>query len=264
MKLNNRNFEIILFAHNYVGQKIIEFFIEKYRDDLLSVVLVKGNSKSYQYLIINDFPKERIHFIDKVYQSNFISFLKQHDKAQVILAWWPFIVKEPVLSIPQKGIINFHPSYLPYNRGKNANFWSIVEETPYGVSLQIIDESIDGGNIIFQKKIEKKWTDAGKSLYQKSREEIINLFTSNYLKIKEGKFKRIKQDTKQGTFHFRKELEPASEIFLDKKYIAKDLINLLRARTFPPHPACYFYNNGKKYEIRIEIIEIKELRNGSD
>jgi len=50
------------------------------------------------------------------------------------------------------------------------------------------------------------------------------LFTNNYENIKSGNFKRINQNLNRGSFHYRKELDPASEIFLDKKYIAKDLM----------------------------------------
>ena len=46
------------------------------------------------------------------------------------------------------------------------------------------------------------------------------------------------------------------EIILNKKYKARELLNLLRARTFKPFPGCFFNDNGNKYEIRIEINKI--------
>ena len=88
--------------------------------------------------------------------------------------------------------------------------------------------------------------------------EIIKLFIQNYPIIRKNNYERIKQNPDEGSFHFRKEINAASEIFLEKAYKARDLINLIRARTFPPHPSCYFYDEGKKYEIRTEIIHIQE------
>ena len=60
-----------------------------------------------------------------------------------ILAWWPNILKGRILSIPKKGWLNFHPSYLPWNRGKHPNFWCLIDEAPCGVTLHYINEMID-------------------------------------------------------------------------------------------------------------------------
>jgi len=49
--------------------------------------------------------------------------------------------------------INLHPSLLPWNRGAHSNFWSFLEDTPKGVTIHIIDEGIDTGDILLQKKI---------------------------------------------------------------------------------------------------------------
>ena len=46
-----------------------------------------------------------------------------------------------------------------------------------------------------------------------------------------------------------------SEIKLEDNYKARNLLNILRARTFLPHPSAYFYDNGKKYSIKIMITE---------
>ena len=53
-----------------------------------------------------------------------------------------------------KKIINLHISYLPYNKGAHPNFWSFADNTPSGVTIHEVNENLDSGNIIFQKKIE--------------------------------------------------------------------------------------------------------------
>jgi methionyl-tRNA formyltransferase len=53
-------------------------------------------------------------------------------------------------------------------------------------------------------------------------------------------------------------LENASEVFLDQKYTARDLLNLLRGRTFLPYNGCFFYDNGQKFEIQINIKKVKD------
>ena len=49
-----------------------------------------------------------------------------------------------------------------------------------------------------------------------------------------------------------------SEIDLGKKYKAKDLLNLLRARTFSGKPSCWFRDEDNKYEVRIKIKKINK------
>ena len=51
-----------------------------------------------------------------------------------------------------KNSINLHLSYLPFNRGKNPNVWSIIESTPCGATIHKIDEKIDTGKIYVRKK----------------------------------------------------------------------------------------------------------------
>jgi hypothetical protein len=42
-------------------------------------------------------------------------------------------------------------------------------------------------------------------------------------------------------------------IDLEKTYTARDLLNLLRARTFPGYRACTFSDGEASYEVRVEI-----------
>ena len=89
-------------------------------------------------------------------------------------------------------------SYLPYNRGSHPNFWSFIDKTPKGVTIHEIDDKIDNGKIIFQKKfffkINHKIT--FKYTYDYLFKELEKLFKKNYKKILSrryiGKKKKIK------------------------------------------------------------------------
>jgi methionyl-tRNA formyltransferase len=48
-------------------------------------------------------------------------------------------------------------------------------------------------------------------------------------------------------------VERIDEIVLDRSYSAKELLNLLRARTFPPYPSAYFMDNGRKVFVRVQL-----------
>jgi methionyl-tRNA formyltransferase len=42
-------------------------------------------------------------------------------------------------------------------------------------------------------------------------------------------------------------------IDLDDTYTARHLLNILRARTFPPYAAAYFWQDGKKVFVRVQL-----------
>jgi len=118
-----------------------------------------------------------------------------------LLIWWPFIIKSPLLEFPKNGFLNTHPSLLPNNKGKNPNFWSIVEGRPFGVTLHKIDSGIDTGPIIEQKEIQYDWTDTGGSLYKKALSEMIELFKATYPKIR-LQISNVKHQSGDGSFHY--------------------------------------------------------------
>ena len=100
------------------------------------------------------------------------------------------------------------------------------------------------------------WVDNGETLFSKAQKEMYNLFIDNYKNIRKRDFAKVPQSAKNATIHFSDQLEPASLIDLDKKYQARALLNLIRARTFSDYPACYFYSDGNKYEIRTTIRKV--------
>ena len=58
-----------------------------------------------------------------------------------------FILKPELLALFPRGVLNVHLGYLPYNRGRNAQVWSIIERTPVGATLHYIDAGVDTGPI---------------------------------------------------------------------------------------------------------------------
>jgi len=64
------------------------------------------------------------------------------------------IVCKDILNIPKKGSLNVHPGILPYYRGIDCALWAIYdgEFDKIGNSVHWVDEGVDTGNIIVQKK----------------------------------------------------------------------------------------------------------------
>lgn len=175
-----------------------------------------------------------------------------------ILAWWPFILRPEVLQTTRLGFLNLHPSLLPHGRGKDPNFWALVDGTPFGVTLHFVDEGVDTGPIAFQRELSISWEDTGATLYERARTAIVELFRENLPRILAGDIPAWPQDADRATFHRRRDLEPRSQIDLDATYTARELLNLLRARTFEPFPAVRFTEGGEAYEVRVSIRRLRD------
>jgi methionyl-tRNA formyltransferase len=163
------------------------------------------------------------------------------------------ILRQPFLDLFPKGCINLHPAFLPYNRGAYPNVWSILEKSPAGVTLHYIDEGLDTGDVIAQEKVMVEMTDTGGTLYRKLELAAVELFKQTWPSIESGAVQRRPQATETGTRHRRSDVDAIDEIDLGKTYRAEDLINLLRARTFPPYRGAYFRHNGRKIYLRLEL-----------
>ena len=102
-------------------------------------------------------------------------------------------------------IINLHISYLPFNRGAHPNYWSFKEKTPKGVTIHFMDEGIDTGPILVQKKQVFTETDTLLSSYMKLKKTIEDLFYNSFNKIITNKIVP-KPQTGTGSFHKEKDL----------------------------------------------------------
>ena len=173
------------------------------------------------------------------------------------------MLRKPFLDLFPKGCINLHPAFLPYNRGNYPNVWSIVEKTPAGVTLHYIDEGLDTGDIIAQEEVVVEMTDTGGTLYRKLEVAALELFQRTWPGIEAGNAPRKQQSSEPGTCHRRSDVGAIDDIDLERMYRAEDLINILRARTFPPYTGAYFKHNGKKIYLRLELcLELSEEPEG--
>jgi methionyl-tRNA formyltransferase len=240
---------IALFASGPVGRAALSTMVEAERPP---VALVTEGTEVAELAVACGLPSDSMFSAQEVETDDGHQRLASLDAELGILAWWNRIIGDPLFGLTRLGYLNFHPSLLPHNRGKHYNFWTLVEETPFGVTIHWITKGIDDGDIAFQRPIEKSWEDTGESLYTRAQAEMTALFRDSFDRIWEGDIPRIAQPG-GGTFHRANELDEASRIDLDRTYAARSLLNILRARTFPPHPGAWFEDGEERYEIELRI-----------
>ena len=245
---------ILLLADSKPGVFVSKFLKEQ-KENITGLCL---HDKKYQNnsdeiiknLELND---KNIFCVKNIKSMETLEFVKKSNPDIILSIYWRYILPETIIDLPKYGCVNYHPAFLPYNRGKNPNFWPIIEETPAGVSLHYIDSGIDTGKVISQKKVFVEPVDTGGSLYKKLEIAFKDLFIETWPMIKKNDLKLEEQNLSEGTFHYSKDFNKVGLINLNEKYKASDLINLLRAKTFPGKPGAYFLDNGKKIYLKLEL-----------
>src|SRR5688500_18057136 len=87
------------------------------------------------------------------HQDQWISELDEANPDLIISYSYRHIIKKDVLAKYPGKFINLHIAYLPFNRGADPNLWSVIEGTPSGVTIHVIDDGIDTGPIIAQRLV---------------------------------------------------------------------------------------------------------------
>jgi methionyl-tRNA formyltransferase len=114
---------------------------------------------------------------------------------------YPHIIPESTIGLFPWGIINLHPSLLPYCRGKYPALWSIVDHKPAGVTLHYIGAGIDTGDIIAQTHIPYTESIICRELYEKCIRAGYWLFIRAWESIERGTARGIPQPEHKATYH---------------------------------------------------------------
>jgi methionyl-tRNA formyltransferase len=97
-----------------------------------------------------------------------LAAVAEHEIDWLFIIGWSQIAKPPLLGTPRKGVLGMHPTLLPEGRGRAAIPWAILKglrET--GVTLFKLDEGVDTGPILAQRRIPMALDETATALYDK-------------------------------------------------------------------------------------------------
>ena len=148
----------------------------------------------------------------------------------VISFGYKFILSRELINSAKSDIVNLHISYLPWNRGAHPNFWSFYDQTISGVTIHLINEYIDEGNILYQKKLNfdpRNFTFF--ETYNILIREIELLFLSKIDDILGRKYRAYPQKGK-GSFHKKSDLPSnfsgwGANIYQEIKFLKENNLN---------------------------------------
>jgi len=245
--------KLILAGNNRNGYRVLEWLLGR-GENIIAVVLHPDDRAQYKHEMKRVLPAD-VPVIEgnRVNSPEVVQQLSDLKPDFLISVNFGYILKEAVLKMPRLGCFNLHTGYLPYNRGAHPNVWAIVDQTPAGVSIHKMDSGIDTGPIVARTQVPISIADTGKTLQEKLEVAALELFSRSWESLKTGELEPIAA-ADQGSSHVIKDVVAIDRIDLERQYKARDLINILRARTYPPYRNAYIECDGRKYYLQIEII----------
>jgi methionyl-tRNA formyltransferase len=245
--------KVFFMGNNWLGWRALAWLRER-GTDIVGVALHPAERRRYgdEILAAASLPESRVFDAAR---------LREPDVLQAIVGLEPdiglsvllgYILAPECLSAFPRGAVNLHLAYLPYNRGSNPNVWSIVERTPAGATLHWMDAGVDTGDIIARTTTDVAVDDTGETLYRKLERDGLALLQRTWPTIEAGQAPRQPQGG-EGTSHRGRDVARIDEIDLDARYRAGDLLDILRARTFPPHRGAFFRADGKRVYVRVSL-----------
>lgn len=155
----------------------------------------------------------------------------------ILVGSWSEKFKKPIIELPKIGTVNCHPSLLPRYRGPNPYMRVIMNgEKETGITLHLMDENLDTGPILLQKKIDIKQGfdgDTGESLKNKccnlARTSIFELLNA----MNDDIVIPINQSSKEASYYPQ---ISEKDILIDFEKTSTEINSLMRALT-PWQPA---------------------------
>ena len=155
------------------------------------------------------------------------------------------ILPKNILEIPKIGSINLHASLLPKYRGAAPIHWAVINgEEETGCTIFFLDEKVDTGNILLQKKVPINDNDTTGDVYDRLMNEGSIQLLEAINTIESGNYELQSQDDAKAT--------PAPKLFNENTRIdftkSFEVIHN-QIRGLNPFPVAWTMWNDKKVKI---------------
>tara|TARA_B100001540_G_scaffold109041_1_gene97877 strand:- start:61 stop:648 length:588 start_codon:yes stop_codon:yes gene_type:complete len=151
-------------------KSIIDFSKEKESPIKIDLVITNNkNAKGINFAKKNNIKYIYINYknVDKA-EDKIIIILKKHNIDFICLAGFMKILSNKIINIYKNKILNIHPSLLPRYKGLNTHKRVIKNKEKFtGCTVHLVNEKLDSGKIILQKKVRILKKDSEISLSKK-------------------------------------------------------------------------------------------------
>ena len=149
-------------------------------------IVISNQKKAYgiKYAKKNKIKIKIINFSKKHEVNQLLKILKFNNIRLICLAGFLKILSKDFIKSFKGKIINIHPSLLPKYKGLNTHERVLENNEKFtGCSVHFVNEKLDGGKIILQKKIKILKKDDVTSLKNRVLKEEYKLYPKSIIKI---------------------------------------------------------------------------------
>jgi len=165
----------------------------------------------------------------------------------VLVASYGQILPKEFIEFPEHKALNFHGSILPQLRGAVPVPMAILQGlNQTGVTLQVMSEGMDEGDIISVKTIDLIGTETTQSLMQNLSELGVAILQNDLPKYLRKEVEPIPQNHTLATYCYKSDIEKEkAQIHFDTDINTSDRM----IRAFSPWPVAYVMIDGKMLKI---------------
>ena len=157
-------------------------------------------SKSLDFVLKKNSIK-KIQLNKSINHKESIELIKSYKPDLLISILGNEIFKKPIINLAEQGCLNLHTALLPKYRGLMPSFWVLKNDEKFtGVSVFFVDEGIDSGPIIVQKKIEIKNYSQQQLIY-KTKKIGMEAIAEAIDLIKNNSYELIQNDNNEKTYY---------------------------------------------------------------
>jgi methionyl-tRNA formyltransferase len=182
---------------------------------------------------------------EKVKDQSFMEFLQKLRPEMIVVAAFGQILPKAVIDYPPLKCLNIHPSLLPKYRGAAPLNWQIIRgETKTGVTIMLMDEGMDSGDILTQEETQLGAKETYGELHDRLAQLGATLLTNTIEQVVTGIAQRKPQDASGVTIAPRLKKETGK---INWQNNVSDIVNLIRGLS--PSPAAYTLLKGQVLKI---------------
>jgi methionyl-tRNA formyltransferase len=176
-----------------------------------------------------------------------LHFLNKHPRPDLFFSInYLFILEREIFEFPRKGSLNIHGSLLPKYRGRTPHVWAVINgEKETGITVHKIDEGVDTGDILLQKKIPVGDEDTGNDILMKFMNEYPSLIMESIELIGQNKAVFRKQDDDKATYFGKRTPDDG---LINWDWSKERIRNWVRAQA-RPYPGAFTFVDGTKIII---------------
>jgi len=192
---------------------------------------------------------------EKIKDPKFINQFQNLSADLAVVAAYGQIFPKNLLEIPKNGFINVHSSYLPFYRGAAPINQAIINgEKETGVTIMLLDEGMDTGDIILQEKTVIGPKENASMLHNRLSVFGAELLGQAIDMLESEGWKPVSQDNQKATYAYLLKKEDGQ---INWNLPAETILNQIRGMT--PWPGCFTCLNKKILKIhQAEMMDTKK------